>query len=128
KGGIQRLRFLHISQELGQEVFRFSFNTKKKNMNKYIRIIILLFVVFTGCQKLDLDPLSEGSSENWYSNEKEIEFALNDLYRPDLWYVEGARVYNTDRFTDDWNQREYLYDYVAGTITSDWSDSKNTWI
>src|SRR5699024_473916 len=52
----------------------------------------------------------------------------NDLYRPDLWYVEGARVYNTDRFTDDWNQREYLYDYVAGTITSDWSDSKNTWI
>lgn len=97
-------------------------------MNKYIRIIILLFVVFTGCQKLDLDPLSEGSSENWYSNEKEIEFALNDLYRPDLWYVEGARVYNTDRFTDDWNQREYLYDYVAGTITSDWSDSKNTWI
>ena len=101
---------------------------KDTHMKKYIKILILSSLIFAGCQKLDLNPLSEGSSENWYSNEQEFELALNELYRPDLWYVEGARVYNTDRFTDDWNQREYLYDYVAGTITSDWADSKNTWI
>lgn len=98
-------------------------------MKKYLKIISLLSIVaFAGCQKLDLNPLSEGSSENWYSNEQEFELALNDLYRPALWYIEARRAYNTDRFTDDWNQREYLYDYVAGTITSDWVDSRDTWI
>src|SRR5690606_22997032 len=44
-----------------------------------------------------------------------------------LWYVESTRLYNTDRWTDDWNQREYLYDWVAGSITGEWSDAKNTW-
>src|SRR5699024_2775452 len=97
-------------------------------MKKIIIIILLSSIYITGCQKLDLNPLSEGSSGNWYSTEQEFELALNDLYRPALWHVEATRVYNTDRFTDDWNQREYLYDYVAGTITSDWADSKNTWI
>src|SRR5690625_2983870 len=95
---------------------------------KNIFVISFAILLIVGCQKLDLNPLSEGSSDNWFSNEKEFELALNDLYWDALWYVEGRRVYNTDRFTDDWNQREYLYDYVAGSITSDWADSKNTWI
>lgn len=97
-------------------------------MKKLTTIIILSSFLVIGCQKLDLNPLSEGSSSNWFSNEQEFLLALNDLYRPELWYVEARRVYNTDRFTDDWNQREYLYDFVAGTITSDWTDSKETWI
>ncbi len=83
--------------------------------------------MLTGCQKLDLNPLSEGSSENWYKNENEITLALNDLYRGALWYAESSRLYNTDRWTDDWNQREYLYDWVAGSITGEWADTRNTW-
>lgn len=78
---------------------------------------VLLF--FTGCQDLDLNPLSEGSTENWFSNEAEFVMALNDLYRPALWHWEANRLFHTDRFTDDWNQREYLYDWVAGTISSE---------
>ncbi|MFB5944238.1 RagB/SusD family nutrient uptake outer membrane protein [Albibacterium profundi] len=96
-------------------------------MKKIIISILSLLVFTTSCQKLDLNPLSEGSSENWYKTEDEVIMALNDLYRDALWYVEGARLYNTDRWTDDWNQREYLYDWVAGSITSEWSDSRNTW-
>lgn len=87
---------------------------------------ILLF--FTGCQNLDLNPLSEGSTENWYRNESEITMALNDLYRPALWYWEGNRLFHTDRFSDDWNQREYLYDWVSGSITAESSMVETCWL
>jgi len=96
-------------------------------MKKLILSILSVLFVVTGCQRLDLNPLSEGSSENWYKNEDEITLALNDLYRSTIWYVEANRLFNTDRWTDDWNQREYLYDWVAGSITGEWSDTENTW-
>src|SRR5690606_19318371 len=96
-------------------------------MKKFIISTIAVLVLVTGCQRLDLDPLSEGSSENWFNNENEIELALNDLYRDDLWWFEGRRLFNTDRFTDDWNQREYLYDWVAGSITGEWGDTQSMW-
>ena len=99
-------------------------------MKKYISSFFAAAVLLTGCVDLDLNPLSEGSSENWYSSEQEIALSLNDLYRPALWYMECTRLYNTDRFTDDWNQRTQLYDWVAGTIdgtagicTTSWSNS-----
>lgn len=47
-------------------------------------IIICLFsgiTLLTACHDLDLNPLSYGSTENWYSNETEIEMAVNELYR-----------------------------------------------
>ena len=99
-------------------------------MKKYISSFFAAAVLLTGCVDLDLNPLSEGSSENWYTSEQEIALSLNDLYRPALWYMECTRLYNTDRFTDDWNQRTQLYDWVAGTIdgtagicTTSWSNS-----
>jgi len=96
-------------------------------MKKLILLTLSLLFILTGCQRLDLNPLSEGSSENWYNNEDEITLALNDLYRSSIWYAEANRLFNTDRWTDDWNQREYLYDWVAGSITGEWSDAENTW-
>lgn len=96
-------------------------------MKKILISMVTLLVLLTGCQKLDLNPLSDGSSENWFKNENEIDLALFDLYRDELWYVEGWRLFNTDRFSDDWNQREYLYDWVAGSITGEWADAENTW-
>lgn len=96
-------------------------------MKKLILSTLATLLILTGCQRLDLNPLSEGSSENWYKNDNEITLALNDLYRGALWYVESNRLYNTDRWTDDWNQREYLYDWVAGSVTGEWADATNTW-
>jgi hypothetical protein len=87
---------------------------------------ILLF--FAGCQNLDLNPLSEGSTENWYSNETEITMALNDLYRPALWYWEGNRLFHCDRFSDDWNQRETLYEWVSGSITAETNMVETCWL
>jgi len=99
-----------------------------KKIKSNILLIIIITLLGVSCQKLDLNPLSEGSTENWYRNEQEIELAINSLYSPTFWFVEGSRLYNTDRFSDDWAQRAYVYDYIAGTITSDWADSKSTWI
>ena len=42
-------------------------------------IIVYLFsgvTLFSACHDLDLNPLSNGSTENWYSNETEIEMAV----------------------------------------------------
>lgn len=89
--------------------------------------ITSVLLLFTGCQNLDLNPLSEGSTENWFSNEEEFVLALNNLYDPGLWYWEANRLFHTDRFTDDWNQREYLYDWIAGTITAETSMVQTCW-
>lgn len=82
-----------------------------------------IFLV-TGCVDLDLNPLTEGSSENWFSNAQEVEMALNELYGENYWYFDAYRLYNSDRWTDDWNQREYVYDYLKGEVSSTWGDSE----
>ena len=95
---------------------------------KHTVLLLMAGAMIAGsCQKLDLDPLSEGSSENWFNNEQEISMALNALYAPSLWNFEARRAYNTDRFSDDWNQRVYLYDWLAGTITGEWGDTESLW-
>lgn len=95
----------------------------KKNI-----LLLSIILTFVGCQNLDLNPLSDGSTENWYSNDTEFIMALNDLYRGNLWYFESNRLFHTDRFTDDWNQRETLYDWVAGSITSETNWIETTWL
>jgi hypothetical protein len=87
---------------------------------------VLLF--FTGCQNLDLNPLSEGSTENWNSNETELRMSLDDLYRGALWYWECMRLFHTDRYTDDWSQREYVYDWIAGTYNGETSYVETMWL
>lgn len=95
-------------------------------MKKYSILILFFFILATSCEKLDLDPLSEGSSENWYSDQTEIELSLNDLYRTYLWDIE--QNYEGERFTDNWAQRQAVKDFVAGTINSEWAFSENLWL
>lgn len=97
---------------------------KKTNIQPLTYLILLLFLF--SCTDLDLVPSSEGSNENWYSDQAEIEMSLNDLYRSYVWNLEVN--YQTDRWTDDWAQRLVVYDYAAGAITSEWSDSETTWL
>ena len=96
-------------------------------MKKYIISAFAGLALMTSCVDLDLNPLSEGSSENWFSTEQEVTLALNALYNPALWKVECNRFFNTDRWTDDWNQRTQLYDWVGGTIDSGWSQGAAEW-
>lgn len=93
------------------------------------RIYQILFCLFlsTSCQNsLDLFPLAEPSAEKWYSNETEIQLALNDLYRIDFWQWDEDGV-SVNYISDDGFYRQTLTPVKSGTITSQWAFSTNYW-
>lgn len=92
---------------------------------KKILIPAFCLLLFSACSKLDLSPLSEGSTENWYTNETEVTLALNDLYRTYLWAQEMD--FQTERLTDNWTQRQVASTYATGAIASDWAFSGDIW-
>ncbi len=96
-------------------------------MKKNIFTALAAAALLTGCVNLDLAPLSEGSSENWFTNEQEVTYALNALYDPDIWYSECCRLWHTDRWSDDWNQRTQLYEFVGGTLESTTTHVTKAW-
>ena len=83
--------------------------------------LIIGFIALTGCNDLNLYPLSEGSSENWYSNDTEIEMAVSDLYREVFWPKDD------DEWTDDFTRRNALTPITNATINGQWSISNTYW-
>lgn len=92
---------------------------------KNIILFTYMSIFCLSCAKLDLNPLSEGSTENWNQNETQITMSLNDLYRTYLWQNETN--YGLERMTDNWNQRDQINAFPAGAITGQWSIAVNTW-
>lgn len=97
----------------------------------YICTVFMVFLV--SCHSLDLNPLSQGSSENWFSNDTEIEMALNRLYNarwwnpspdPDNWENNGW----LSSFTDDYTNRNAVTAITGGTITGQTTVVCNWWI
>jgi len=86
-----------------------------------ISVILSACLAFTACSDLDLNPLSEGSSESWYADETEIEMSLNDLYKDAFWPTDA------DEWTDDWIYRETTNEITGGTMTSQWSTGADWW-
>lgn len=93
------------------------------------RIIISLFasaLLMSSCANLDLNPLSEGSSATWYSNETEIQLALNDLYRADFWNRYNSFGYT--RFDDDWCQRQVVTNFTGGNWNGQSTEVEDDWL
>ncbi|MGF1636420.1 MAG: RagB/SusD family nutrient uptake outer membrane protein [Cyclobacteriaceae bacterium] len=89
---------------------------------KFKNIILIPILVFiVGCAELDLNPLAEGSSENWYSTETEVEMSLNDLFRMVFW------PQLSDEWTDDYTRREALTPITSGTVDGQWGTVNTTW-
>ena len=79
--------------------------------NRYIIILLLLGNCYlSSCYKLDLNPLSQGSSENWYSSETEIEMALKNGYHHEFWPTDD------ESWTDDYTYRETNSAILNGTL------------
>lgn len=76
---------------------------------------------FNSCYELDLNPLSQGSSENWYSSETEIEMALKDGYRHDFWPMDS------EEWTDDYTYRETNSAIVNGTLNGQDGSVTSMW-
>jgi starch-binding outer membrane protein, SusD/RagB family len=88
---------------------------------KIILLLVTFVALLNACNELDLNPLSEGSSENWYSDETEINMALNDLYRGVFWPLDH------DKWTDDWTARTTTNDITGGTLDGEWKTSRKRW-
>ena len=77
--------------------------------------------MWTSCIDLDLNPLSQASSENWYSDETEIEMSIKDFYRDSFWPLD-----NENR-TDDFIYRETQSSIVNGTLNGQDGDVTTLW-
>lgn len=90
---------------------------------KHYRYLIISSIVFAffSCNDLNLNPLSMGSSETWYSNETEIEMSLKDLYRDAFWPLDNYE------WTDDYTYRETNTTIVNGTLNGQSSEVTNLW-
>ena len=83
-------------------------------MKKYGLLFIGSLFALTACHDLDLNPLSYGSTENWYSNETEIRMAVNELYKSVFWPMDERE---TTDWADDFCYRETLTEFQDATLT-----------
>ena len=90
-------------------------------MKKISLMAIAISFVLSSCANLDLNPLSYGSSENWYHDATEIEMSLNDLWRADFFPIDDLD------WDDDWMNRNGSNVVTLGTITSQWSTASGRW-
>ena len=91
-------------------------------MKKILLIpIIFLTLTFPACVDLDLNPLSEGSSSNWYSSQQEIEMSVNDFYRTDFFPIESME------WGDDVTARNSTSVVQNGTMTALDGTVANRW-
>ena len=87
----------------------------------FYSIFMISALLFTSCVDLNLNPLSEGSSENWYSSASEIEMSLNDFYRSAFFPIDGTA------WADDAAWRSNTQLVWNGTMTSENSTIGTRW-
>ena len=105
----------------------------KSIIYKLITLLFLCIISF-GCSEdgLDLNPLSEGSSEGWYSNDTEIRMSLDYLYTIRFWNPNPDPLYFyhhgfLDGFTDNQANRNILTPVIGGTMNSETSFMVSWW-
>ena len=82
-------------------------------MKKLLLYIGAGILLLSACHDLNLNPLSSGSTENWYSTETEVQMAVDELYRYDFWPEDGQQ--QTD-WSDDYTSRDLLTSFDDGTL------------
>lgn len=92
-------------------------------MKKYIYIAVTLGLTLSSCYKLDLNPLSEATNENFYQNQTELEMAVNDLYRLDFWGNDSEL--HSD---NEWHRAQLTNAVIGGTMNSEDGNVRNYWL
>ncbi|WEK36354.1 MAG: RagB/SusD family nutrient uptake outer membrane protein [Candidatus Pseudobacter hemicellulosilyticus] len=86
-------------------------------------LCITCISALTGCTKLDLTPPAQPSTGTFYSNQTELELAVNDLYRLDFWGNDN------EQFTDNYWHRGQLGNAVTfGTMNSEDGTARDYWV
>ncbi|MGE7774217.1 RagB/SusD family nutrient uptake outer membrane protein [Chitinophaga sp. NPDC101104] len=85
--------------------------------------IICLAAGLASCAKLDLTPPSEPSTGGFYSNQTELELAVNDLYRLPFWGNDN------ELFTDnDWHRAQLTNAVIGGTMNAEDASVQTYWL
>ncbi|WP_346860167.1 RagB/SusD family nutrient uptake outer membrane protein [uncultured Draconibacterium sp.] len=91
-------------------------------MKKILFIIATISTLtFSACVDLDLNPLSEGSSGNWYSSQQEIEMSVNDFYRTSFFPIDDMT------WGDDVTARNSTSVVQNGTMTAENGTVASRW-
>ncbi|MCF2490798.1 RagB/SusD family nutrient uptake outer membrane protein [Dyadobacter sp. CY347] len=86
-------------------------------------IYILLLTSVSACHTLDLNPLSEASTATFYSNQTELELAVNDLYRVTFWGNDN------ELFSDnEWHRGQLTNAVIGGTMNADDVPVQTYWL
>lgn len=90
---------------------------------KKFRILICAtsLLSLVSCVDLNLNPLSEGSSKNWYSSKSEIEMSVNDFYRTEFFPIDDML------WGDDVTARNSTSSIQNGTLTAENGTIANRW-
>jgi starch-binding outer membrane protein, SusD/RagB family len=94
-------------------------------MKKLIIILSICILILNGCNDLDLFPLSEGSDANWFSDETELEMAVNNVFHQSFWRNFAPQDFYFN--TDDLDRRDYVIDFLDGTITGETASIGSAW-
>ncbi len=77
----------------------------------------------SACHTLDLNPLSEASTATFYSNQTELELAVNDLYRLTFWGNDN------ELFSDnEWHRAQLTNAVIGGTMNADDVPVQTYWL
>lgn len=77
----------------------------------------------SACHTLDLNPLSEASTATFYSNQTELELAVNDLYRITFWGNDN------ELFSDnEWHRAQLTNAVIGGTMNADDVPVQTYWL
>ncbi|MCF2497653.1 RagB/SusD family nutrient uptake outer membrane protein [Dyadobacter chenhuakuii] len=86
-------------------------------------IYVLLMTSVSACHTLDLNPLSEASTATFYSNQTELELAVNDLYRITFWGNDN------ELFSDnEWHRAQLTNAVIGGTMNADDVPVQTYWL
>lgn len=79
----------------------------------FLYILLAYCLISASCNKLDLTPPDQPSSDNFYNNQTELEMAVNDLYRVDFWSNDN------ETYTDNhWYRGELGNAVTFGTMNA----------
>lgn len=90
-----------------------------------ITFSVCIFLLLSGCNNLDLSPLSEGSNANWFSDETELKMAVVNVFHQAFWngYAPISFYWNSD----DYCRRVEPSNLLNGTVTGQSSEITTAW-
>ncbi|MBD2701364.1 RagB/SusD family nutrient uptake outer membrane protein [Spirosoma sp. BT702] len=90
---------------------------------KKLVYLLALSAGLSACHTLDLNPPSEASTGTFYSNQTELELAVNDLYRLAFWGNDN------ELFSDnEWHRGQLTNAVIGGTMNADDSSVQTFWL